>query len=77
MVMAYLMPEIRDALAGSEIAGTTLPAVEQALGELDVLRFAPAGGGRLPALAEILREAMLELGSRHEEAADVAGVAVP
>lgn len=70
-------PEIRDALAGSEIAGTTLPAVEQALAELDVLRFAPAGGGRLPALAEILREAMLELGSRREEAADVAGAAVP
>ena len=69
-------PEIRAALADSEIAGTTLPAVEQALGELDVLRFAPAGGGRLPALAEVLREAMLELGPRSEEAADAAGAAV-
>ncbi len=70
-------PEIRDALAGSEIAGTTLPAVEQALGELDVLRFAPAGGGRLPTLGEILREAMLELGPRSKEAADADGAAVP
>ena len=69
-------PEIGAALAESEIAGTTLPNVAQALGELDVLRFAPAGGGRLPALAEILREAMLELGSRSEEAADVAGAAI-
>ena len=69
-------PEIHAALAGSEIAETALPAVEQALGELDVLRFGPASGGRLPALAGILKEAMLELGSRSEEAADVAGAAI-